>query len=119
MAPTSQTAQDPNYLEGHVKYSLMNCRQHRRISSKNCTTEPQVKSVVCNSGRKTTTGAGDKVPRAGGRYCICRHSLRSTGVCPERKSYEQLSEEGRGSSSDGNSDLDSQITELQEGLESN
>lgn len=78
-------------------------------------TEPQVKTVVCNSGRKTMTGAGDRVPRAGGRYCICRHSLGAQG----RKSCEQLSEEGGGSSSDGNSDLDSQITELQEGLESN
>lgn len=66
------------------------------------------------------TGAGDRVYRAGGRYRICRRSLRSMEVCPGRKkSCEQLSEGRGGSSSDGNSDLDSQITELQEDLESN
>lgn len=79
MAPTSQTAWGPKDLEGRGKYSLMNCRQQRKISSKNCMTEPQVKTVVCNSVRKTMTGAGDRVPRTGGRHCICRHSPGALG----------------------------------------
>lgn len=71
-------------------------------------TEPQVMTVVCNSGRKTMTGAGDRVYRAGGRCRNCRHSPRSTEVCPGRKkSCKQLSKGGGGSSSDGNCDLDS------------
>lgn len=82
-------------------------------------TAPRVMAVVCNSGRKTGTGAGDRVYRAGGRYRICRRSPRSREVRPGRKkSCEQRSEGGGGSGSDGNGDLDSQITELQEDLES-
>lgn len=81
-------------------------------------TKPQVMAVVCNSGRKTVMGAGGRVYRAGGRYRICRHSPRSTEVCPGRKkSCRQLSGGGGGSSFNGNGDLDSQITELQEDLE--
>lgn len=77
-------------------------------------------TVVCNSGRKTVTGAGDRVYRAAGNYHICRRSPKSMEVCPGRKkNCEQLSEGGGGSNSDGNGDLDSQITELQEDLESN
>lgn len=80
-------------------------------------TESHVMTVVFNSGRKTVTGAGH---RAAGNYHICRRSPKSMEVCPGRKkSCEQLSEGGGGSSSDGNGDLDSQITELQEDLESN
>lgn len=63
-------------------------------------------------------GAADRVYRTGGWYGSCWRSLRSTEVCPGRKSHEQLWGGGGGSGSDGNSDLDSQITELQEDLES-